>query len=124
MTANEYVKSRFGRSMSECTNEEIYTALLEYVKERAKEKESSQGKKKLYYISAEFLIGKLLSNNLINLGIYDEVKQELEKCGKSMADIEEIELEPSFGKRRTWAACRMFLRFDRDTWIKRRRRGA
>ena len=97
MTANEYVKSRFGRSMSECTNEEIYTALLEYVKERAKEKESSQGKKKLYYISAEFLIGKLLSNNLINLGIYDEVKQELEKCGKSMADIEEIELEPSLG---------------------------
>ena len=97
MTANEYVKSRFGRSMSECTNEEIYTALLEYVKERAKEKESSQGKKKLYYISAEFLIGKLLSNNLINLGIYDEVKQELEQCGKSMADIEEIELEPSLG---------------------------
>ncbi len=97
MTANEYVKSRFGRFMSECTNEEIYTALLEYVKERAKEKESSQGKKKLYYISAEFLIGKLLSNNLINLGIYDEVKQELEKCGKSMADIEEIELEPSLG---------------------------
>lgn len=97
MTANEYVKSRFGRFMSECTNEEIYTALLEYVKERAKEKESSQGKKKLYYISAEFLIGKLLSNNLINLGIYDEVKQELEQCGKSMADIEEIELEPSLG---------------------------
>ena len=97
MTANEYVKSRFGRFMSECTNEEIYTALLEYVKERAKEKESSQGKKKLYYISAEFVIGKLLSNNLINLGIYDEVKQELEQCGKSMADIEEIELEPSLG---------------------------
>ena len=97
MTANEYVKSRFGRFMSECTNEEIYTALLEYVKERAKEKESSQGKKKLYYISAEILIGKLLSNNLINLGIYDEVKQELEQCGKSMADIEEIELEPSLG---------------------------
>lgn len=97
MTANEYVKSRFGRFMDECTNEEIYTALLEYVKEQAKEKESSQGKKKLYYISAEFLIGKLLSNNLINLGLYDEVKQELEKCGKSIAEIEEIELEPSLG---------------------------
>ncbi|MDE7313368.1 MAG: glycogen/starch/alpha-glucan family phosphorylase [Eubacterium sp.] len=97
MTANEYVKSRFGRFMGECTNEEIYTALLEYVKEQAKEKESSQGKKKLYYISAEFLIGKLLSNNLINLGLYDEVTKELEKCGKSMADIEEIELEPSLG---------------------------
>ncbi len=97
MTANEYVKSRFGRLMDECTNEEIYTALLEYVKERAKEKESIQGKKKLYYISAEFLIGKLLSNNLINLGLYDEVKEELEKCGKSIAEIEELEPEPSLG---------------------------
>lgn len=97
MTANEYVKSRFGRYMDECTNEEIYTALLEYVKEQAKGKESNQGKKKLYYISAEFLIGKLLSNNLINLGLYDEVKQELEKCGKSIAQIEEIEPEPSLG---------------------------
>ena len=97
MTANEYVKSRFGRYMDECTNEEIYTALLEYVKEQAKGKESNQGKKKLYYISAEFLIGKLLSNNLINLGLYEEVSQELEKCGKSLAEIEEIELEPSLG---------------------------
>ena len=97
MGANEYVKKRFGRYMDECTKEEIYIGLLEYVKEKAKEKESNQGKKKLYYISAEFLIGKLLSNNLINLGLYDEVKQELEKCGKSMAEIEEIELEPSLG---------------------------
>ncbi|MCI8449084.1 MAG: glycogen/starch/alpha-glucan phosphorylase [Eubacterium sp.] len=97
MTANEYVKKRFGRFMDECTNEEIYAGLLEYVKEKAKEKESSQGKKKLYYISAEFLIGKLLSNNLINLGLYDEVNKELEKCGKSMADLEEIEPEPSLG---------------------------
>ncbi len=97
MTANEYVKNRFGRFMDECTNEEIYAGLLGYVKEKAKEKESSQGKKKLYYISAEFLIGKLLSNNLINLGLYDEVNKELEKCGKSMADLEEIEPEPSLG---------------------------
>lgn len=97
MTANEYVKQRFGRFMDECTNEEIYAGLLEYVKEKAKEKESSHGKKKLYYISAEFLIGKLLSNNLINLGLYDEVSEELKKCGKSMAEIEEIELEPSLG---------------------------
>lgn len=97
MGANDYVKKRFGRYMDQCTNEEIYIGLLEYVKEKAKEKESSQGKKKLYYISAEFLIGKLLSNNLINLGLYDEVSKELEKCGKSMAEIEEIELEPSLG---------------------------
>ena len=59
MTVNEYVKKRFGRYMDQCTNEEIYVALLEYVKEAAKEKESNEGKKKLYYISAEFLIGKL-----------------------------------------------------------------
>ena len=97
MTVNEYVKKRFGRYMDQCTNEEIYVALLEYVKEAAKEKESNEGKKKLYYISAEFLIGKLLSNNLINLGLYDEVKTELEKCGKSLAAIEEIEAEPSLG---------------------------
>ena len=63
----------------------------------AKEKESSQGKKKLYYISAEFLIGKLLSNNLINLGLYDEVRDELAQCGKSLAEIEELEPEPSLG---------------------------
>ena len=97
MTVNEYVKKRFGRYMDQCTNEEIYIALLEYVKEAAKDKESNEGKKKLYYISAEFLIGKLLSNNLINLGLYDEVKTELEKCGKSLAEIEEIEAEPSLG---------------------------
>ena len=97
MTVNEYVKKRFGRFIDQCTNEEIYVALLEYIKEAAKEKESNEGKKKLYYISAEFLIGKLLSNNLINLGLYDEVKTELEKCGKSLAEIEEIEAEPSLG---------------------------
>jgi starch phosphorylase len=97
MKVNEYVKKRFGRFMEQCTDEEIYVALLEYVKEAAKEKESNQGKKKLYYISAEFLIGKLLSNNLINLGLYDEVKAELEQCGKSLAKIEELEPEPSLG---------------------------
>lgn len=79
------------------TNEEIYIALLEMVKELAKERECNQGKKKLYYISAEFLIGKLLSNNLINLGIYDEVKEKLARYGKDISEIEELELEPSLG---------------------------
>lgn len=97
MTANEYIKKRFGRYMDQCTDEEIYIGLLEYVKQAAEAKEIAGGKKKLYYISAEFLIGKLLSNNLINLGLYDEVKAELEKCGKSLAQIEEIEVEPSLG---------------------------
>ncbi len=97
MTANEYIKSRFGRYMDQCTNEEIYIGLLEYVKNAAEAKEIAGGKKKLYYISAEFLIGKLLSNNLINLGLYDQVKKDLEACGKSLAEIEEVEVEPSLG---------------------------
>ncbi|MEE1034783.1 MAG: glycogen/starch/alpha-glucan phosphorylase, partial [Agathobacter sp.] len=75
----------------------VYFALLDLVKEKAEGKVSNKGKKKLYYISAEFLIGKLLSNNLINLGIYDEVKETLAKNGKSLAEIEEVELEPSLG---------------------------
>lgn len=94
---NEYVKSRFGRYIDQCTNEEVYIALLELTKQKAAEKESNEGKKKVYYISAEFLIGKLLSNNLINLGLFDEVKNELEANGKSIYDIEEIENEPSLG---------------------------
>ena len=79
------------------SNEEIYLALLNLTKELVDEKGTNEGKKKLYYISAEFLIGKLLSNNLINLGIYDQVEEELKKNGKTMAAIEEVELEPSLG---------------------------
>ncbi|MBR4183298.1 MAG: glycogen/starch/alpha-glucan family phosphorylase [Lachnospiraceae bacterium] len=100
MTVNEFVKKKFGRFMDQCTNAEIYAALCEYVKEAAKAAEPTvkeAGKKKLYYISAEFLIGKLLSNNLINLGLYDEVRDELAKCGKNLSDIEELENEPSLG---------------------------
>ena len=78
-------------------NREIYYALLEFTQKLATEKETNESKKKLYYISAEFLIGKLLSNNLINLGLYDEVKSLLEKNGKSLAEIEAIEPEPSLG---------------------------
>lgn len=87
----------YQKPVKECTNEELYLALLEMTKKLAKEKEENKGKKKIYYISAEFLIGKLLSNNLINLGIFEEVKKELEENGKSIYEIEEIEPEPSLG---------------------------
>ncbi len=79
------------------SNEEIYYGLLELTKQAMDQKGRMEGKKKIYYISAEFLIGKLLSNNLINLGLYDTVNEALKKHGKSMADIEEIEPEPSLG---------------------------
>ena len=91
------VKDTFGTDLSHVSNEQIYVALLEMVKEEAAKKVSTDGKKKLYYISAEFLIGKLLSNNLINLGMYDEVEACLQKYGKTMAEIETIEPEPSLG---------------------------
>ena len=82
---------------SKGSNQEIYFELLQLTKNIMQEKGRIQGKKKVYYISAEFLIGKLLSNNLINLGIYDQVAEALERHGKSMAEIEEIENEPSLG---------------------------
>lgn len=93
----KFVEDRYGKSLKECSNEEIYVALLELVKQQAQGKESPAKKKKVYYISAEFLIGKLLSNNLINLGLFDTVKKELEENGKSIYEIEEIEPEPSLG---------------------------
>ena len=85
------------KEISDCSEKELYTGLLSLVQEMAKDKESNQGKKKLYYISAEFLIGKLLSNNMINLGIYDTVKNLLEENGKSLSAVEETEPEPSLG---------------------------
>ena len=97
MNLEQVTTKKYGRPVAQCTNEELYYSLLAMTKDMAKERESSAGKKKLYYISAEFLIGKLLSNNLINLGIYEEVKQLLEKNGKSLAEIEETEPEPSLG---------------------------
>ena len=97
ISLNEYVKNLYHKELKECSNRQIYDALLDMTQERAKEKVSNQGKKKVYYISAEFLIGKLLSNNLINLGIYDEVKAELEAAGKHLTEIEEFEPEPSLG---------------------------
>lgn len=86
-----------GKVLSELTNEEIYVELLNFVKEEAAAKSKNSSQRKIYYISAEFLIGKLLSNNLINLGIYKDVKKELELVGKSIAEIEDVEPEPSLG---------------------------
>ena len=97
MAIMQEIETKLQKGISVSTDEEVYYALLELVKDKAEKKVSNKGKKKLYYISAEFLIGKLLSNNLINLGIYDEVKETLEKNGKSLDEIEEIELEPSLG---------------------------
>ncbi len=93
----EILENRFQKTIEEATNEEVYLALLEMTKGCIKNKGTNKGSKKLYYISAEFLIGKLLSNNLINLGLYDEVKEVLAANGKDLTEIEEIELEPSLG---------------------------
>lgn len=86
-----------GRPLDSCTDLETFNALIRLVKDAAARRGYQTGKKKLYYLSAEFLIGKLLSNNLINLGVYDEVKEELAAAGKSLAALEEIEAEPSLG---------------------------
>ncbi len=91
------LQKNYNKSIAECSNEEIYFSILEMSKEMAKEKYTENGKKKIYYISAEFLIGKLLSNNLINLGIYDEIREVLKENGKSIAEVENVELEPSLG---------------------------
>ena len=93
----EFLKRGDSKELKEMTNQEIYYKLLEYVKEEAEKKSENKSKKKIYYISAEFLIGKLLSNNLINLGIYKEIREELKKAGKKLSDIEELETEPSLG---------------------------
>ncbi len=97
MRLDEVTRKYYGRPVNQCTKEELYHSLLILTKSLSKEKVSGEGKKKLYYISAEFLIGKLLSNNLINLGIYEEIKEELAQNGKSLSEIEEVEPEPSLG---------------------------
>ena len=85
------------KEISTATDAELYTALLKLVHEKSQQHVKSVSGRKLYYISAEFLIGKLLSNNLINLGLYDDVRDTLAEAGKSLADIEEQEPEPSLG---------------------------
>ena len=91
------VSEKLGKAISESSNLEIYQALMAVVQDMAEQKESNAGKKKVYYVSAEFLIGKLLSNNMINLGIYEDVRKMLAANGKDICEIEEIEAEPSLG---------------------------
>ncbi len=90
-------KSRYGKGIAECTNAQLYDCVLQLSKDRMAESPVIEGEKKVYYISMEFLIGKLLSNNLINLGIYDELNTILEANGKKLSDMEEAEPEPSLG---------------------------
>ena len=96
-TLNNWTQKFYNKKVSACDNEEIYYSLLNTTKEYMAEKPLLQGDKKVYYISAEFLIGKLLSNNLINLGLYEEAARVLEENGKSLSQIEEVEPEPSLG---------------------------
>ena len=94
---SKILDEKFEKTISKATNQEIYSALLQLTKAEAKGKGTNKGDKKLYYISAEFLIGKLLSNTLLNLGLYNEVKEVLAKNDKDLTEIEEMELEPSLG---------------------------
>ena len=87
----------YGRPVHQCTSHELFHVLLQLTKELTDERPVNDGKRKIYYISAEFLIGKLLSNNLINLGVYDEIEGILKESGKSLTEIEEEEREPSLG---------------------------
>ncbi len=88
---------KYGKKIGECTNPQLYDCVLQMSKEMMAEKPLIEGEKKVYYISMEFLIGKLLSNNLINLGVYEELREVLAANGKNLADIEEVEPEPSLG---------------------------
>ena len=92
-----FVKNKTNKSLEQLSDKETYIQLLNYVKTLSADKPKNTGKRKVYYISAEFLIGKLLSNNLINLGVYQDIKTELESAGKSLSHIEDIEPEPSLG---------------------------
>ena len=97
MNITETLEKLSGKALKDCSDQELYLALLELVRAKSAERVKPVHGRKLYYISAEFLIGKLLSNNLINLGLYDEVRDALAAVGKSMFDIEEVEPEPSLG---------------------------
>lgn len=94
---NTICLEEYGKDLHLCSNEECFHALMKLVAQKGRDRIVEDNGRKVYYISAEFLIGKLLSNNLINLGIYDEVKEELTQAGKNLSDIEELEVEPSLG---------------------------
>lgn len=93
----EQTQNGYGKAISACSNEELYYSILQLSKKLMAASERIEGEKKIYYISAEFLIGKLLSNNLINLGIYDNLEKILKKNDKQLSAIEEVEPEPSLG---------------------------
>ena len=93
----EVLEKRFHKTLDTCTKEELFHALMEITKEATGNLKRNEGSKKLYYISAEFLIGKLLSNNLINLGLYEETEKVLKSHGDELCEIEELEMEPSLG---------------------------
>ena len=97
ISLEQILREKLGKEIADASDREIYIALLNITKEKMKNMEHNYGERKLYYISAEFLIGKLLSNNLINLGMFDEVKEILQRNNHDLTSIEEIELEPSLG---------------------------
>ena len=119
----EMLQKNYGKSISDASNEEIYTALLCITKEKMAGMKRNEGNKKLYYISAEFLIGKLLSNNLINLGLFDETREVLKNHGKDITEIEGGRAGAVPWKRRPWPSGSMFPGFHRDTGTAGRRRG-
>ena len=115
---NELLKKRYNKNLENATDSEIYYSLLELVKNNIDKKERIKGDKKVYYISAEFLIGKLLSNNLINLGLYEEIDNILKKYNKDLSMIEEIEPEPSLGNGGLGRLAACFLDFQVHHFLK------
>ena len=93
----ELTQERFGSSPDQCNDHQLYEALLVLTRRAAQDRPAPEGERKLYYFSAEFLVGKLLSNNLLALGLYDQVRELLEGMGRSLSSIESIEPEPSLG---------------------------
>ena len=122
MSFTETLQSLTGKLLADCTDQELYLALLELVRQKSADRVQPVTGRKLYYISAEFLIGKLLSNNLINLGLYEEARDALAAAGKRLSDIEEVEPALS-GQRRSGPSGGLFPGFARNAESARRRRG-